>query len=437
MLIRCYIGNFLSFADKIEFSMISAKNIPDDDQLIKNDYPKILKGSVLYGANASGKSNLIKAFEQARQMVVDSTKKGSNLPDRRFRLDNGYKNIPTHFEFEIFIEGQIYAYGFTFSPEKVHEEWLYLVGNSSEKLVFEIKHGKLQLNSNVIQNTNSRERLKLAFDDLLPNQLFLHVVNTRNTSNLKNSSAFQDVYNWFRHKLVVIFPRSRFWPLSEIDKDEDFKNLMRDMLSAFDTGISDISFEERQEKEAGLPTDLLNEIRAEDHKKSIFISDFDYNAYLIDKHRSDLRIRELCTTHDTKDGPILFRISEESDGTKRLTDLIPMFSAVNPANMTFVVDEINRSLHPDITYKLIDLFLHIQKANNSQLIATTHDTGLLDFELLRRDEIWFVEKDKRGRTSLFSLQEYKPRKDLNLQKAYLSGRFGGIPLLHENEEVFG
>ena len=122
-----------------------------------------------------------------------------------------------------------------------------------------------------------------------------------------------------------------------------------------------------------------------------------------------------------------FALSEESDGTRRLLDLIEVLLSKN-SNKTYVIDEVDRCLHPQLTYKLIESYLEVCKENQRQLIVTTHESRLLDFDLLRRDEIWFVDKDKNGHSSLYSLEAYNERFDKKIDKAYLEGRYGGVPI---------
>ena len=438
MLIRFYVANFLSFAEKTEFSMIAAKNLPRDDQVLTRTDPKVLRSSILYGANASGKSNLVKAIDRARKMILNPPQKGRRLQDQRFRLSHEYSEEPTHFEFEFFSNGTAYAYGFTFTPDRIVEEWLFKISNCRDVRVFERNGSDVNMNDKHFRDKKSRDRLYFAFEDLLPNQLFLSVVSSRNTRNLKGGEVFEEVYDWFHNKLTVIFPESRFSAWENIEKDEEFRALMKGMLSSFDTGIHDISFRERRREELSegdIPKQVLDDIEANAPEDVVMITGSRYNSFLVDVTEAGLRIRELCTTHDSDHGPVDFRIVEESDGTKRLTDFIPMFAATGPTEKTFVVDEIDRSLHTDLNRKLLHMFLHSDATNRRQLIATTHDVALLDLDLLRRDEIWFVEKNKGGASTLYSLQDFKPRKDLDIRNAYLQGRFGAVPLIQDNESL--
>jgi AAA15 family ATPase/GTPase len=434
MLIRFYVANFLSFAEKTEFSMISTKGSHADDHVVRMRGFGVLRGAVLYGANASGKSNLVKAIHEAKQIITTPRSGGKRLPEKRFRPYSQMGDAPTHLEFEFSLGERSYAYGFSFTPSSVHEEWLYLLSGGDETLVFERSQSAFRLNDVHFPNKDSVKRLTFMYDDLLPDQLYLSEVNTRNIQNIEGSEVLTAPYKWFVHNLVVIFPSSRFHAWESIEQDEAFVALMDRKLRDFDTGINHVHFEERSESEipeSELPRQLLEDLDPSNDRKSVFIFGQNYNTYVIDWPEGQRRIRELCTVHETPVGSETFRMAEESDGTKRLTDFIPIFAHGLDGEKTFIVDEIDRSLHTALSRALVKSLFHTFADSRSQLIVTTHDTRLMDFELFRRDELWFVEKDSEGRSRLHSLSDYNPRKDLDVQKAYLNGRYGGIPVIAE------
>ena len=434
MLIRFYVANYLSFAEKTEFSMISAKGSHADDHVVRMRGFGVLRGAVVYGANASGKSNLVKAIHEARRIITTPRSGGKRLPDMRFRPSAQKDDAPTHLEFEFSLGDTSYAYGFSFTPSAVHEEWLYLLNGSDETLVFERSQGSFRLNEIHFPKEDSIHRLTYMHDDLLPDQLYLSEVNTRNIQNIEGSDVLTAPYGWFVHNLVVIFPSSRFHAWESIEQDEAFVSLMDRKLRDFDTGINHVHFEERGESEipeSELPRGLLDDLDSSTDRKSVFIFGQNYNTYVIDWPEGQRRIRELCTVHETPAGSETFRMAEESDGTKRLTDFIPIFAHGLDGEKTFIVDEIDRSLHTELSRALVASLFDTFAGSRSQVIVTTHDTRLMDFELFRRDEFWFVEKDTEGRSRLHSMNDYRPRNDLDVQKAYLNGRFGGVPILAE------
>lgn len=434
MLIRFYVENFLSFADKTEFSMISAKGAHADDHVYKMHGYGVLRGGVLYGANASGKSNLVKAIHEAQHIVTRHRGGGKRLPDRRFRPAHQADNTPTHFEFEFSRGDQSYAYGFTFTPSAIQKEWLYRLNGKEETLVFERSQEGFFLNDRLFPKKDAVKRLTYMHDDLLADQLYLSEVNARNIQNIEGSLVLLDPYMWFAHDLVVIFPSSRFHAWESIEQDKQFVALMDRKLREFDTGINHVRFEVRGESDIPLtefPEELLDDLDSSSDRKAVFIFGQNYNTYVVDWPGGTRRIRELCTVHETPVGSETFRMAEESDGTKRLTDFIPIFSRGREGGKTFIIDEVDRSLHTDLARSLVKSLFEAFSGTQSQLIVTTHDTRLMDRALFRRDEIWIVQKDEHGKSQLYSLSDYNIRNDLDLQKAYLNGRFGGVPILAE------
>ena len=224
-------------------------------------------------------------------------------------------------------------------------------------------------------------------------------------------------------------------------EDKNFKNFANSLLPTLDTGLFELDVEEVPfevyfgEKEQRRAKELLSDLFDEDSR---LIVRYDYdneNQIAITKEEDDsYLVYKLISRHKATDGKLKkFEIFNESDGTKRLLDFIPALEMLIDDPVTFVIDEIDRSIHPALLKKLIEQFL---KTNTKgQLIFTTHESNLLDLNLFRQDEIWFAEKDKTGSTRLYSLSEFKPRYDLDIQKGYLNGRFGAIPFLGNLEDL--
>lgn len=438
MLVRFYVTNYLSFADKTEISLIAGKNLPSDEQLTDLDGFRVLRGAVIYGANASGKSNLVKAIANAQSIILRSNEKEDLLPDKRFRLRKKASLKPTEFEFEFHSDNQTFSYGFSFYPDRVQEEWLYEIGPNTERLIFERDSGGLRLDRVRFSEKSAKERLKYMYEDLLPNQLYLTELNNRNISNIESSEVFLKVFNWFRSRLVVLFPQSRFRNWHFIDQDEKLYSLMKEFLSSFDTGIYDITLEKRARAEISnlIPEELLSQIEAKKTAATKYaIASPNYDHFIVENQNGKFIYREFCTTHRADEGDVVFHINEESDGTKRLTDFIPIFASLGNNDKIFIIDEIDRSLHTELTHALLNLFLHKSGIHQSQIVSTTHDVWLLNLDLFRKDEIWFVDKDKNGMSKLVSLHDFKPRKDTNIRNAYLKGRFGGVPLVDPVREI--
>jgi AAA15 family ATPase/GTPase len=264
-----------------------------------------------------------------------------------------------------------------------------------------------------------------------PNQLFLTESIERGVKH------FEIPYSWFDEILTFIFPYTRFEGLEfTIEEDKEFTNLLLKFLQLFNTGISDVVLKkvDIQSTLGDLPeriiSDLLDDLEVGD---KVVLSAPNDRRYLIHKDQiNEIQVSKVMTKHKMFgcDDEALLEVAEESDGTQRLIDLIPALIQLLKMDRVFVVDELDRSLHPKLSHIILELFLNNKIQQKSQLIVTTHESSLLNLNLLRRDEIWFVEKDDRGVSSVYSLEEFTPRYDKDVRKGYLLGRFGAIPIVH-------
>lgn len=450
MLIRVYIENFLSFNEQIEFSMIAGQGTSLSHHVIKTEKHNdinLLKTAILYGANASGKSNFIKAVHFAKELITKGIEKNQSIPINCFKLEDACANKPSKFEFEFRINEKNYAYGFLLNSEKIIEEWLYEFDKEKDKKIFTRKtQGKeieIAFENIKFENKKVEDRLNFIALDTLPNQLFLTELNHRNIENIASINSLIDAYKWFQDALVIIFPETKHQGLEFILKESsEFAHIFSKILNSFDTGISKVEVQEVDiEKEPfNIPEEMMKDIinNLENNTKGIL----NYNnqeRYLIFKNKKGfINIFELKTQHQSKnlDNTItLFRISEESDGTKRMFDFIPFLMSLKNQEKVYLIDEIDRSLHPSLVRQVLKLFFDENKNHNNQLIASTHESNLLDLKLLRSDEIWFVEKNEFGETRMYSLAEFKPRNDKEIRKGYLNGRYGAIPFLANVEEL--
>ena len=444
MLIRFTASNFLSFRGDTEFSMIPAAGTDRRRHTISADSAgdmPLLQSGVIYGANASGKSNMIKAMDYARRMIVHPVDKGEGLPLCSFKLDDKIFSAPTTFEFEIRIGRKNYAYGFSFTSEEIKEEWLCEIGKSKDVELFSRNGLEIVIDKNkkFFNGGKVRDRLGFIADDLFANQLFLTMVNNRNIASMRELDVFTGVFRWFREKLTILFPHSQYRGTPIFGGLHNLSRAFDKILSGFDTGIKRTDFTEISSDKLyrKVPEEIIERIK----KKLVpgqetIVSSPGYDTFLfyIDSD-GKFGVKELVAYHD--DSERCFEMSEESDGTKRLTDLLPLFvNFFHDKEKIIVVDELDRSLHTEITYNFMRLFFRFAKGKRIQFIFSTHDTALLDIKLFRKDEIWFVEKDKAGSSRIYSLAQFKPRDDLNLRKGYLQGRFGGIPFLGGSLEEF-
>lgn len=432
MLAQFTVENFLSFKDETVFSMLAAEPEPHGNHIIKNGRGKklaLLRAAALYGANASGKSNLIKAIAFARNLIVNGTRSGQTLAVIPFKLSKETLERPSRFEFIFKQAGIVYSYGFKLDRNKFLEEWLFATEQNKEELCFKRKTSakdkvSVQFGNFLIEKiTNGKQFLEFVAQGTRPNQLFLNEAADRNVK------AIKPVFDWFNTTLTILYADSENWALGrEIRGDENLKSFITKFLQSADTGINQVSTEEVSHKlgSAAFEIDLPAKIDMEAF--GLLMMENIKHSLKSEISGDQIVKQAVKTQHRTEDGIATeFDIEEESEGTQRLINLLPALFEVQNNEKVIFIDELDRRLHPLLSRSFVEAALAGKK--KSQMIFTTHDTNLLDLELLRRDEIWFVEKDKSGASHLYSLAEFKLRPDLPIQKGYLQGRFGAIPFI--------
>lgn len=446
MLIRVFSSNILSFDSEIEFSLIPGKGSVKSEHIIRSesrdDIP-VLKTGIIYGANASGKSNLIKVVSLIQSMATKSlASTNKEIPVEFFKLRDkigGYSKI----EVEIKVGDNNYAYGVKFNRKNISEEWLYQINKRTEKKIFERKTSK-KTTSVEFDNVKFKDKEDEQFAQFVgrgtsENKTFLRECIDR---NLDFINQVNEVFDWFDDKLKVFFPRTRFRGMEfRLDSDKDLSKSMSKFLKYFNTGVSDLLKTEidLDKDTKDIPkeaiTDLLDDL--EEGKRALIGTSDNRTSLAFEKDKKGkVKAYKLVTTHLNKKGKdIVFEMDEESDGTRRLIDFIPMLVDISKNDSVYLIDEIDRSMHPILTKGILQYFLNQLTKAKSQLIVTTHESNLLDLELFRKDEIWFVEKNKYGSSSFYSLLEFKPRADKDIKKGYLNGRFGAIPFLSNPKDL--
>lgn len=448
MLVNFRFENFLSFDKLSTFSMAPGKSRQHMEDLIELDIKnnqKLLKLSTIYGANASGKSSFVNAIGISKSLIIRGFYDGLVLSNsyNKNTVDNSLNE--TKFEYEIVIEDKVYSYGFSviLSLKKFMSEWLYDITND-EKMIYTIdrKDNSYNINDEFLNlDEQSNNRISIYIDDSANDntQLFLNSLNDgkKTIESKDNSTIFKKVFNWFNNTLEVLGPgdEARGSIASLTQEEEEFKEDLGKYLELNDTGVIDIvqvPVDNLSNVPARLQERILNNITTDIKKKKKEREDIEIsfntilntsqNIYIIQNNDEQFEYFELKFKH--KNGT-LYSLSEESDGTVRLIELFSVL--FHNDEKVFVIDEIDRSLHPLLTYNFIESFKK-QKSIN-QLIVTTHEDYILNFELLRRDEVWFVDKNFEGNSSMFSLEEFKERFDKDINTSYLNGRYGGIPNL--------
>jgi len=432
MLIRFVVTNFLSFNEESDFNMIAGSFKTHKHHVYSAGKLDVLKAAVFYGANGSGKSNLMKAIKFLKE-TVSSGGIEQSVDDKKFKLNKANAEKPISFEVEFSIGKKIYSYGISLNHNEITEEWLYESGITIEdKLIFERKitnAGKVSIKmaDKYVKTQKDTLLIELIKDNLLQKNKLLLGLN-----NYLKIEEINTVKDWFDSKLIIIFPETHFagiLPLLLTSKE--LRQHYDELLQSFDIGINKlgsamIDFDKYEID----PKDKMTRSEIETHMKTEPFLLNDKSSSVIVRDNGKLIVKKAISFHkDNMGNDTPFLISEESDGTQRLIDFIPAFYNLLQQDYTYLIDEIDRSLHPSLLCAMICKIM-ADNGTKGQLIFTSHESNLLDLDIFRQDEIWFVEKDnKSGDTKLYSLSEFKPRYDLDIRKGYLKGRFGAIPFL--------
>lgn len=407
--------------------MVASKEKQHRERVPRSEKYKtsILPVAAIYGGNASGKTNLFKALNFAKGLVVRGTQPDSLIPVEFFRLGSQSSELPVCFSFEILMDETIYEYSFAVTRKSVVEEKLVEISSTSEKTLYDRKDKKPNFHSSIRKD----EFLKFAFKGTRDNQLFL------TNSISQKVETFKPVYNWFKDTLELVAPDSRFEPFEQfLDEAHHLYVTMNFMLPQLDTGIAHLGGEDIPFANLPLPEQLKQKIQ-EEVKEGItvrILAEPINERFVVTRKNGELLSKKLITYHAKQDGnEVKFEMRHESDGSQRVIDLLPAFLEISAAKCkkVYVIDEVDRSMHTLLTRRLLEGYLkNCSPGSRAQLLFTTHDVLLMDQNLLRRDEMWVTERDAKGVSSLLSFSEYKDvRYDKDIRKSYLQGRLGGIP----------
>lgn len=426
MLIEFRTANCLSFKEMAEFSMLASKDKTNEDSntfLVNGT--RFLKSAAIYGANGSGKTNFVQAIDFMRDLVLGI----SPVRDYTYRLDKTMKDEPSFFEIIFIKDDKRYRYGFELSRKSVLSEWLFYVPTTRETILFTREKQNITIG-------RSFKEGKVLSDSVKSDKLFLSFV-----AQLDGAKIAQSIIEWFKDMSVMSGLDSDVSDtvniLSEKGKSgEKRKRQVLDILHRFDIQIEDITIKERDFVPLVPPSDS----DMSDQMKVVIES---LNT-LMEKEGGGKMPPQVVTHRKTYENGKESGLEEfdlqryESDGTKKLFALAGSLAQSLETGQTIVVDELESKLHPLVTKEIVKLFnSKISNKKNAQLIFTTHDTNLLQGNHFRRDQIWFTEKDKFGSSHLYSLLEYKPRKDASFQKDYINGRYGAIPYIGDFNSLIG
>lgn len=440
MLIRFVVSNFMSFKEETEFNMLPSKG--NGSRSLTNHIKKtssgieVLKTAAIYGANAAGKSNLIKAIAFLKSIVVDDVE--LLIPQgKRFRLDKEYLEKSTTFRVEYEYQNIHFDFAVEILKGKIIEEWLYVIDSiSKSKEIFLYSRKDKEIVFGDYFTIKDVEFVsKLLKKQLKDTQTVLNACfgNFDDTPILDTIfKSFVNTHTIFPNSINIDYTKSVLLGQRKLDfankilneSNTGIENIVLKKIKANDFfGLDD---EELKHNFIDKLENLIDKSSSTDKKNAlVFLYRNEY--YSLIKEDYDYFVFMLSTKHTNSD--LVFDFNEESDGTNRLFELTPAFEELMyKDDIVYIIDELERSMHPLLAKELLRMY-SLNSTSKSQLIFTTHESHLLDDELLRRDEIWFTEKKSDGSTEFYPLSNFNPRGDKVLERGYLEGRYGGIPFL--------
>lgn len=430
MLIEFKFGNYRSFRDEAVLSMEATGLGRLKSSLISYNSLNLLPAVAIYGKNGGGKSNVIRAFWLAVQFIKNAQRtqhEDAEIPVRPFLLNDYSKDTPTFFEFTYVLDNVKYIYGFSATKEKVFSEYLYHAPKGQKATVFARTNQEFTF-------TEEKAKRKLISEAVAPNQLFFSVACTM------NDAACVSAMKWFRE--YVFFSRDYTdipKQLLSYSNDKNMLAAISDYAKAADLGIEKMEFEFKDEEIDDLETitDMPENMKS---ALSAFMQTLKENSSSseISLQKSEVK----ATSYHkgvNKDGEkvsFALELSDESDGTRKLMSIAPAIESVLNKGGLVLVDELEKELHPMLVNYIVAKFQSKNaNPNAAQIVFTTHNTELLNMELLRKDQLYFADKSRKdGASELYSISDFSTKTADNIRKGYLAGKYGATPDI-EIEEV--
>ena len=402
MILEFSVKNFLSFKEKVTFSMIANSNKELNDNYVEIGGNKVLKSAAIYGANASGKSNLFKILTLVVLMLRSSNSVDINakLPLIPFKLDKGSVNKPSEFEIKFILDETRYVYGFIADKDKIYDEYLYYYPNGRETKIFD------RTNINEYSYTQKDEKILREIETKnAQNKFFLATATNWNFD--KTKAAYNFLTNGIGTCNNLEILKNMAYKMYETNPDY-LKDFAIDFLQKADFNIEDY-----QISQIDVPGEFLTAIP----------------EFITKTLPDNPKAYQVLFKHKNSDNYL--SIDEESLGTQMIFAFIPFLADSLKNKKVLIIDELDKSLHPFLVQYIVEIFNDAEiNKNGSQLIFNTHDTNLLDLNILRRDQIWFTEKNSEtGESDLYSLSDFSVRKQENVEKGYMLGRYGAVPFI--------
>ncbi|HBB55890.1 MAG TPA: phage resistance protein [Hyphomonadaceae bacterium] len=414
MLLEFRVCNFRSFGEESVLSLVAST----DSELAETNTaltgiaspPRAVRSAVVYGANASGKSNLLRAMQLMRGVVLESVvlKPDQTFNVQPFRFSEKLKSEPTLFEMTFVLDGVRHQYGFEFTPARIISEWLLVYQKAKPQRWIDRRYDPKTQEESFEFSSHLSGQKRAWQDATRPNALFL------STAVQLNSEQLKPIHSWFTESLIVLMDGGMlpFNYSTDMVRHPGGESAIRSIMTAADIAIA--------------------EIRAVPKKSIMQAIKFDLATGASEASREEGEILVPEFTHKAGEVRADFEFQDESQGTQKLFALAgPLLDIIRNGKI-LVIDELDRSLHPLLVRQIINTFQdHVLNERGAQLFFTTHDTSLLDHQLLRRDQIWLTEKNLDQSSTLVPLTRFSPRKGEALERGYLSGRYGGVPILDQ------
>ena len=437
MLLRLIAENILSFKDATEFNTFpSSKSKCHYNHRIECGHASVLRVSAIYGANGAGKSNLLMVLNFLQSIVQNETLNNIGFYDNGvFKLDSECKHKPSGIAIEFCYNENVFYYHIEFSNKEIVSEILLLSHKKNDVELFSREGAEISIKHKYFGKGIS-EQFKDALQRLVrPDMLLLSFLGKYYPNE---SPIVADAYQWFISKLRIVLPDYAYGFVPHLlDTNEEFAKLMNDTLPELNTGIHQLKVKKKIITDKNVTDEQTKFFYkwAKEHPgepKSVFIADDEINIIYED---GNVIAKYLVAVHKNIDGAeIDISFPNESDGTRRLIEYMPLLYNIIRKDYVYVVDEIERSLHPIL---IKDIIRKISESENAkgQLIFTTHESCLLDQSIFRPDEIWFAQKDVEQATQLYPLSDFNIHKTANIENGYLDGRYGGIPFLSNLKDL--
>lgn len=437
MLLRFAADNIMSFKEAVEFNTFpSSKSHSHEWHKVSCGHATVLRMSAIYGANGAGKSNLLKCISLLKSMVgAEKLGELAMTDDLYFRLDEKGKTRPSELAIEFFANGRIFYYHIVFNRLEIVEEELMISQKNKDIPIFSRKNNDVNVRAEYLKPGDK--------DNFI--EVFLDAMNRIIRPDMPALSFFghyypeelplvKDAFDWLTH-LQVVLPAMRIGYLPHVlDGDSDFADLVNNIIPELKTGISRLTvrkevINEEEVRGNSAISKALAAAKEKPGKPRMLMETRNNEISNVVVEDGIAYLKTLVAIHTDANGrDVEMNMTMESDGTRRLIEYMPLLYAVLKRDKVFVVDEIERSIHPIMIKTLMSKISENREARG-QIIFTTHESCLLDQAIFRPDEIWFAQKDVDQSTQLYPLSDYNIHKTANIENGYLNGRYGGIPFL--------